>query len=79
MKKFFKWFFGILIALIIVGVILFCCGVLKVKFQFANGIDLKCGIADFQDKDQMRMITKDLDCKFNGFALDFSDVKTKKD
>lgn len=72
MKKVLGWFFGILLMLAIVAVILFCTGHLAVKFQTRYGLDIKCTIADFTSDDNfIEYITKEQGCTFDGFALDF--------
>lgn len=72
MGKFFKWFFGLLAAVIVILGILFLTGNFVVRLATPYGIDITASIGDLQDKDFMRYC-KSHDYKFDGFTFKFGD------
>lgn len=71
MAKAFKWFFGILIMVVIVGVILFLAGFMKIKFRVPGGADVQMSISDISEQGLVDYMVKDLGCSFDGFAFNF--------
>lgn len=75
MGKVFKWFFGIIAMLIIVGVILMFCGILKFKYSSPiPGTHAYLTVYDYKNRD-LTTYMKDIGCHFQGIAFDFSGAK----
>ena len=70
-RKMFKWFFAILLMLIIVGLFLFITGYLLISFDTPIGLDIHCSFGDLSHPGYYNYITKEQKCTFNGFVLDF--------
>lgn len=71
MKKAVKWFILILVMLLVVGVILFLCGFLKIKLKSFNGINVNVGVGDL-NQGWIAYGLSSHDLTFNGFEFDFS-------
>lgn len=75
MGKVLKWFFGIIVMLIIIGVILMLCGILKFKYSSPiPGTSAYLTVYDYKNKN-LTTYMKDIGCHFQGIAFDFSGVK----
>ena len=75
MGKVLKWFFGIIVMLLIIGVILMFCGILKFKYSSPiPGTSAYLTVYDYKNRD-LTTYMKSVGCHFQGIALDFSGVK----
>lgn len=75
MGKVLKWFFGIIVMLLIIGVILMFCGILKFKYSSPiPGTHAYLTVYDYKDRD-LTTYMKDIGCNFQGIAFDFSGAK----
>ena len=75
MGKVLKWFFGIIVMILIIGVILMFCGILKFKYSSPiPGTHAYLTVYDYKDRD-LTTYMKDIGCRFQGIAFDFSGVK----
>ena len=75
MGKVLKWFFGIIVMILIIGVILMFCGILKFKYSSPiPGTHAYRTVYDYKNRD-LTTYMKDIGCNFQGIAFDFSGVK----
>lgn len=71
MKKVVKWIIFVVILLIMAGIIMFCCGFLKIRLKTPYGGDVDIDISDVQQQGYVHYLTHQGNCKFNGFSIDF--------
>ena len=75
MGKVLKWFFDIIVMILIIGVILMFCGILKFKYSSPiPGIHVYLTVYDYKNRD-LTTYMKDIGCNFQGIAFDFSGAK----
>lgn len=75
MGKVLKWFFGIIVMILIIGVILMFCGILKFKYSSPiPGTYAYLTVYDYKNRD-LTTYMKCIGCNFQGIAFDFSGAK----